>query len=267
MSDPLQLIDIGVNLTNKGLFNQLNAVVENAKSAGVIHQIITGTSLEESVLALELAKTNRLYFSSTVGCHPHDAKDFKQSDIKIMQQLAQDESVVAIGECGLDFNRNYSPQDIQEEVFETHVKLACELQLPLFMHQRDAHSRFAEILSRYQGQYKSGVIHCFTGDKSQLRACLDLGLYIGITGWICDERRGHELQEAVKYLPLDRLLIETDSPYLLPRTIQPKPKGRTNTPQNLVWIVKQLASILGLPEATIASESTKNARNLFALTI
>ncbi|RKZ99471.1 MAG: hydrolase TatD [Gammaproteobacteria bacterium] len=263
----MDLIDIGANLTNKRLYSQLQDTILNAKNAGVVHQIITGTCLDSSEQALQISKSHPNYLSSTAGCHPHDAKDFKVSDQKLLEQLSQHQEVVAIGECGLDFNRNFSPQDTQQKVFETQIEIACKVNLPLFMHQRDAHKRFVEILSRYKGQFKSGVIHCFTGDKEQLKDCLDLGLHIGITGWICDQRRSAELQEAVKYLPLDRMMIETDAPYLLPRNIKPKPKSSTNVPANLPWVLKRLAELLNTDAEIIAQQTTNNARTFFSLTI
>jgi len=267
----LELIDIGVNLTNSSFRDRIDSIIEDAKNAGVTHQIITGTCLETSSQALSLAKSaaklEANYLTSTAGCHPHDAKDFKDSDRKKLIELSTQQQVVAIGECGLDFNRNYSPQDVQIDVFKTQIEVALEVDLPLFMHQRDAHDKFIEILSQSYGQTVKGVIHCFTGDKHQLKQCLDLGLYIGVTGWICDERRGSELQEAIKYMPLDRMMVETDSPYLLPRNIKPKPKSRTNVPANLPWVVKQIASILNLSEQAVAKITTNNAQALFALDI
>lgn len=260
-----ELIDIGVNLTNHRLLHQLNDLIAKAKNAGVIHQIITGTSIESSEQALQLTQSIPGYFSSTAGCHPHDAKDFLPEDIKILHQLASEPSVVAIGECGLDFNRNYSPQDIQKTVFESQIEIAGAVSLPLFMHQRDAHREFIDILSRNKNHFSSGVIHCFTEGKAMLRDYLDLGLYIGITGWLCDERRAIELQEAVKYIPLDRIMVETDSPYLLPRTISPKPKSRTNVPENLPWVVKQLAELLDMEAEMIAEITTQNAKSFFNL--
>ena len=261
----MELIDIGVNLTNPVLYKQLGDIVQNAKSVGVVHQIITGTSVKSSEQAHQITQTDPEYFSSTAGCHPHDAKDFKSDDIKLLLELAEEDTVVAVGECGLDFNRNYSPQDIQLDVFKSQIEIACQVNLPLFMHQRDAHKQFIEILSHYKQQFKSGVIHCFTGDRKQLRDCLDLGLYIGITGWLCDERRGSILQEAIKYMPLDRIMIETDAPYLMPRNITPKQKSNINTPSNLPWIVNQISLILGVEDNFIAEVTTNNATNFFEL--
>ena len=261
----MQLIDIGVNLTNRSLFKQLGDIIKNAKQAGIIHQVITGTSLETSQQALQIIHSNPDYFSSTAGCHPHDAKHFKASDVQLLFQLAEQKGVVAIGECGLDFNRNYSPPEVQEKVFADQIEIATKVKLPLFMHQRDAHRRFIEILSQYKAHDIGGVVHCFTGDKQQLKDYLDLGLHIGITGWICDERRGIELQQAVKYLPLDRIMLETDAPYLLPRNIKPKPKSHTNVPANLPWIVMQLAEIIGIDVVTVAAQTTKNTKRFFSL--
>jgi len=261
----MEVIDIGVNSTNQRLYHQLETITHDAQNAGVIHQIITGTSIETSQKALQICQTLPGYFSSTAGCHPHDAKDFKSTDEHILIELAKEPSVVAIGECGLDFNRNYSPQDIQLEVFEQQIEIAGKVSLPLFMHQRDAHQQFIEILSSYKNQFSCGVIHCYTEGKDFLKDYLDLGLYIGITGWLCDEKRGKDLQEAVKYIPHDRIMIETDSPYLLPANITPKPKSRTNVPANLPWISKRLAQLLDMKPDMIAKITTNNARKFFNL--
>ena len=263
----MQLIDVGVNLTNHRLFDRLASVIDDAQNNHVIHQIITGTSIESSEHAIEISKTKPGYFSSTAGCHPHDAKDFIDNHRLRLIELSKQDSVVAIGECGLDFNRNFSPQDIQIKVFEQQIEISSEVNLPLFMHQRDAHDSFIELLTAYKDKYSSGVVHCFTGDKKQLKDCLDLGLYIGITGWICDHRRNADLKDALQYLPLDRLMVETDSPYLLPRNIKPKPKSNTNFPAHLPWIVEQIAEILNVPPENIAQQTIKNTSDFFSLTI
>ncbi len=261
----MDLIDIGVNLTNSQLCHQLEELVHEAQHAGVVHQIITGTSIAVSQQALLLCQTLPEYFSSTAGCHPHDAKYFKTDDIAVLSELAKEPSVVAIGECGLDFNRNYSPQDIQLQVFESQIEIAGKISLPLFMHQRDAHKQFIEMLRANKNLFSSGVIHCYTEGKDYLRDYLDLGLYIGITGWLCDAKRGNDLRESVKYIPHDRMMVETDSPYLLPGNINPKPKTRTNVPAYLPWVVKQLAQLLDIKPDMIAKITTTNARNFFKL--
>ena len=221
--------------------------------------VVTGTSVEESREAAAIAEKFGLY--STVGIHPHHAKDFKgTSELKA---IASGPRVVAIGECGLDFNRNYSPHPAQEECFTAQLQLGLDLKKPLFLHSRDAHPRFSQILSSFKPE--RAVAHCFTGEREELRAYLDLGLYIGITGWICDERRGKHLLELVREIPRDRLLLETDSPYLTPRDMKPQPKARRNEPAFLPHILRAVARALGRDAEAVADETAGNARRLFGL--
>lgn len=244
-SSPAPLIDIGVNLSNKSFKGELEAVLQRAQQANVTQLILTGTNEEESETALQLCQKfsdefpGMLY--STCGVHPHDAKHFTVETPNRLKEMAANEKVVAIGETGLDFNRNFSTPAAQEKAFEAQLELASELQLPVFMHERDAHQRQFEILKQYRDHLIDGVIHCFTGDKTALFNYLDLDLHIGITGWICDERRGQELQKIVKNIPLSRLMLETDAPYLLPRTMSPKPKNRKNEPSFLPWVLQSIA--------------------------
>jgi TatD DNase family protein len=253
------MIDIGANLTHSSFRDDLDAVVARARGAGVSTLIVTGTTVEESKEAAEIAERFDLY--STVGIHPHHAKDFKNTDE--LKNIAAHPRVVAIGECGLDFNRNYSPHPAQEECFTAQVELGLSLQKPLFLHSRDAHPRFAQIVKSLKVQ--KAVAHCFTGERDELRACLDLGLYIGITGWICDERRGRHLVELVREVPRDRLLLETDAPYLTPRDMRPQPKARRNEPAFLPHILKAVARALGRDAGEVAAETARNARALFGL--
>jgi TatD DNase family protein len=221
--------------------------------------IVTGTSVEESRAAAEIAERFDLY--STAGIHPHHAKDFK--GVAELKEIAAHPRVAAIGECGLDFNRNYSPHPAQEECFTAQLQLGIDLEKPLFLHSRDAHPRFAQIVKTMKVQ--RAVAHCFTGEREELRAYLDLGLYIGITGWICDERRGRHLLELVREIPRERLLLETDSPYLTPRDLKPQPKARRNEPAFLPHILATVARALGRPAREVAAETTRNARELFSL--
>lgn len=261
----MQLIDIGVNLADKQFDQDRNEVIERALQSGVAQMILTGSSLKSSQQSLEIAKKFQKVLFSTVGIHPHDAKSFTDQTLKELENLAQYDEVVAIGECGLDFNRMYSPQDIQEECFEAHLDLAQKLSLPLFLHERDAHERFCEIFSNYHELAEKSVVHCFTGDEQQVKKYLSMGFYIGITGWICDERRGQDLQKAVKFIPLDRLLIETDAPYLLPRNMVNKPKNRRNEPAYLSHIVNEIAKYMNVDSEVIAQHATANTRKLFNL--
>src|SRR5215203_4321605 len=199
------MIDVGANLTHSSFAPDLADVVARARAHGVETMIVTGTSIEESRVAAQIAE--RFDLHSTVGIHPHHAKDF--TGVSELKEIATHPRVVAIGECGLDFNRNYSPHPAQEECFTAQLQLGLDLEKPLFLHSRDAHPRFAQIVKAMK--VSKAVAHCFTGERDELRAYLELGLYVGITGWICDERRGKHLLELVREIPRDRLLVETDA--------------------------------------------------------
>ena len=253
------MIDIGANLTHASFKEDLPEVVSRAREAGVTSMVITGTTVEESREAAAIAERFDLY--STVGIHPHHAKDFRNTDD--LKAVAAHPRVVAIGECGLDFNRNYSPHPAQEDCFTAQLQLGIDLRKPLFLHSRDAHPRFSQIISSFKPP--KAVAHCFTGEREELRAYLDLGLYIGITGWICDERRGRHLLELVREIPRDRLLVETDSPYLTPRDLKPQPRARRNEPAFLPHIVRTVARALERDAREVADETTRNAKALFGL--
>ena len=253
------LVDIGANLTHASFQPDLGEVVQRARDAGVGTLVVTGTTVDESRRAAEIAEAHGLY--STAGVHPHHARDCDSSTIDALKALASHPRVVAIGECGLDFNRNYSPHPDQEKWFIAQAELALSLDKPLFLHSRDAYPRFSQIISSLKPQ--RAVAHCFTGEREELHAYLDLGLYVGITGWICDERRGRHLVELVRDIPRDRLLLETDSPYLTPRDLHPQPKARRNEPAFLPHIARAVAKALGRPVAEVAAETTRNAAALF----
>ena len=257
----MQLVDIGANLTHAAFQQDLSEVVERARTAGVTRIVITGTAVDESLAATHLA--DRFALHATAGVHPHHARDCGPSTIAALREIAAHRRVVAIGECGLDFNRNYSPHPDQEKWFVAQLELGMELGKPLFLHSRDAHPRFSQVLRHHA--IGKGVAHCFTGEKDELHAYLELGLYIGITGWICDERRGRHLIELVRDIPRDRLLLETDSPYLTPRDMRAQPKARRNEPAFLPHILRAVARALGRPAEEIAAETARNARALFAL--
>jgi TatD DNase family protein len=179
---------------------------------------------------------------ATAGVHPHDANKFNADSANKLNQLCKEKPVVAVGETGLDFNRHFSDPIKQERTFESHIEIALNYDLPLFLHERDAAQRQLDIIRSHVNQFPKAVIHCFTGDKKTLFSYLDLDLYIGITGWICDERRGLDLQNLVKNVPLDRLMIETDAPYLIPRTMPNPPKNKCNEPSFLKYIIDEIAN-------------------------
>ena len=171
--------------------------------------------------------------------------------------------MLAVGECGLDYFRNFSTHEQQEQVFRTQLELATQVHKPVFLHERDAHDGFVGILQEYLPRLSGGVAHCFTGTTEQAQRYVDMGLYVGITGWICDERRGAALREAVRVIPLDRLLIETDAPYLIPRDIRPKPASHRNEPMHLRAVLHRLAACRGESVEMLAEATTANARRLF----
>ncbi|NAW66391.1 3'-5' ssDNA/RNA exonuclease TatD [Photobacterium halotolerans] len=236
------MIDIGVNLTNSRFDKDREAVIARSQQAGVKALILTGTSENESLQALAMAHQWPGYCFSTAGVHPHDAKSVSDFSLPVIRELAADPAVVAVGECGLDFNRDFSPRPQQEAVFEAQLALAAELQKPVFMHCRDAHDRFLAILKPWRDKLPAAVLHCFTGSEQELKDCLALDLHIGITGWICDERRGTGLRNIVRHIPDNRLMIETDCPYLLPRDLRPKPKSSRNEPAYLPHIAQAVAA-------------------------
>lgn len=261
----MNLVDIGANLTHASFDHDLDEVIAAALAAQITHIIVTGTDLKSSIAASQLTQHQPTLFSSTAGFHPHVAAACSDSLFQELIQIAKLPQVVAVGETGLDFNRNYSPPEDQLAAFERHLRLAIELQKPLFLHQRDAHEAFYSLLKQYRSELVGGVVHCFTDSEAALLDYLDLDMYIGITGWICDERRGQQLQTQVVNIPPDRLLLETDAPYLLPRTISPKPQTRRNEPRYLVEILNTVAACVGRSPETLAAETAGNAARLFRL--
>jgi TatD DNase family protein len=258
------LVDIGANLTHASFRDDLDAVLVRAHHAGVGTIVVTGTSVEGSRAALALAHAHSHVYA-TAGVHPHDAAHCDAQTLPALRHLLADPRVVAVGECGLDFNRNYSPHPDQEKWFVAQLELACELGKPLFLHSRDAHPRFAAILRHHRDRLPPAVAHCFTGEEDELQAYLDLDLYIGITGWICDERRGRHLHKLVHEIPADRLMIETDAPYLTPRTLRPQPHARRNEPAFLPHILETIAGAVNRPVDELARTTSENAKRFFRL--
>lgn len=257
------LIDIGANLTHDSFDDDRDQVIERAAVAGVTRIIVTGTDGQSSHDAVALAKTRPGQLFSTAGLHPHHASDYSPALEAMLAGLTHEDAVVAVGECGLDYFRNFSPPQAQRDAFQAQLELAVECGLPVFLHQRDAHKDFVDVLKPMIGNISAGVAHCFTGDREALHDCLSMGLYIGVTGWICDERRGVTLKEIVSEIPLDRLMIETDAPYLLPRTLSPKPKTRRNEPSYLTEVLRVVAEAMQESESTVAKATTANAERFF----
>lgn len=264
----MQLIDIGVNLTHPSLAHDREGLLQRAYAAGVQQMLLTGTSLEESQQALELCQQldeDGQHLFSTAGIHPHDASSWNSDSPGQLKALLGQTRVRAVGECGLDFNRDFSPRPQQEKVLEEQLALAVQLQMPVFLHERDASERLLAIVRHYRDQLSALVVHCFTGEKRALFAYLDLDLHIGITGWICDERRGSHLHELVGNIPAGRLMLESDAPFLLPRSLRPKPKNGRNEPAYLVEVLNEVARHRGETPQQLAAHSTACARTFFHL--
>lgn len=261
----LKLIDIGTNLTSDSFDGDQDQVIALAKTTGVTRLIVTGTSVSNSLRAAEIASGYPGKVFCTVGVHPHYAKEFDQFTQNALRDLLSLPAAVAVGECGLDYFRNLSSPEKQRSAFNAQLELAQEIKKPVFLHQRDAFDTFLSIIREARNELVGGVAHCFTGGPDELKKLLALDLYIGITGWLCDERRGANLREAVRKLPLDRMLLETDAPYLMPRDLPEKPRSRRNEPRFLPHILKRLAKETGYPLETIANSTTRNAEMLFGL--
>ena len=257
------MIDIGANLTSSEFAGDLEEVLVRARAEGVEHIIVTGTCNRSSRASAALARLHPDILSATAGIHPHHADRATEDDMEEVRRLIRDEHVVAVGETGLDHFRDFASRENQERVFRAQVEIALGAGMPLFIHDRDSGGEVLRVLKEDPPEY--AVIHCFTGSRDDLQAFVELDLYIGITGWICDERRGLGLREIAGLIPTDRLLIETDSPYLVPRTIRPRPRSRRNEPALLAHVAEELARARGESVEELRRSTTENARRLFRL--
>ena len=261
----MRLIDIGANLTHDSFDHDRAAVLQRARDAGVSRMIVTGASREHSPKALALAQQHPGELFATAGVHPHHAIEYTEECDAEMRALHAHPEVVAVGECGLDYFRDFSPRPAQRKAFERQLQLAAENGKPLFLHQRDAHADFMAMMKQFDGRLGPAVVHCFTGSREELFDYLDQDWHIGITGWLCDERRGLHLRELVRSIPANRLMIETDAPYLLPRTVKPQPSHRRNEPMYLAHIVEELARDRSESVAATAAATTATAAAFFRL--
>nr|ADD38159.1 Deoxyribonuclease tatD [Lepeophtheirus salmonis] len=281
------IVDIGANLTNKKFSRDLDSVIQRAKDSGVNKIMVTGTSLQGSKDALRLSRLYPGVLYCTAGIHPHDAKSWDEETESELLDILRNPECVAVGECGLDFNRNFSPPDVQLKVFEKQVKMACDTGKPLFLHERDAHSEVVEILRRYKERLPSAVIHCFTGKKDEAETYLQMGLYIGLTGYLWKDKSENGVRKILedKIIPLDRLLVETDAPFMYPNTRASKlPQNikdsltdrsvtflqryctfQRNEPCSLPVTIEMISAYLKKTPEEIALATTINALKLFGL--
>ncbi len=261
------LVDIGANLAHDSFDADREAVLARARAAGVAAMNVNGSTLADTERAIALCRLHPRSLRATAGVHPHHAASLHDADAARLAGLARDPMVVAAGECGLDYFRNFSPPAEQRRAFELQLGLAGELDKPLFLHQRDAHADFVAMLREHAGLARRAVLHCFTEGPAVLEECLARGRSIGVTGWICDERRGQALREAAALIPPDRLMLETDAPYLLPRTLRPRPAHRRNEPAFLPAILEETARCRGEPPESLARTTTAHAARFFGLTL
>ncbi|MEO8849179.1 MAG: TatD family hydrolase [Casimicrobiaceae bacterium] len=261
----MHLIDIGANLGHESFREDFDAVLQRARDHGVAEIVVTGASAGGSRAAHALARSHPGFLHATAGVHPHHANDYDEATDALLRDLCQMPEVKAVGETGLDYFRDLSPRAAQIAAFERQLDIAIACGKPLFLHQRDAHADFIACMDNVRGRIGTAVVHCFTGERDELLAYIERGFYVGITGWICDERRGAHLRDLVKLIPADRLLIETDAPYLLPRDLTPKPPHRRNEPMYLAHVCAAVAAARGEETAQTAALTTANARGFFRL--
>ncbi|MEL6869035.1 MAG: TatD family hydrolase [Pseudomonadota bacterium] len=256
------LTDTGANLADASFDHDRDAVLQRAADAGVSRLVITGSSIASNDAARALAQGHE-HLGYTAGVHPHHAKDFDAAAAEQLRTQMAQPGISAAGECGLDYFRNLSDPRDQANAFAAQLDLAIEFELPVFLHQRDAHDDFMAILKPRLGSLPRAVAHCFTAGERELDDYLAHDLYIGITGWICDERRGLHLRDLVKRIPGDRLMIESDAPYLTPRTLRPRPKTRRNEPCWLTETARVVAESREQSIDTLARETNQSATAFF----
>ncbi len=262
------MIDIGANLANESFRTDLEQVLQRARQAGVERIIVTGSDRDSAVAASQLADRHPAYLYATAGLHPHHASDFSEELLLTFAELLRCDNVVAIGETGLDYFRNFSPREAQLAAFNAHLALASELDKPLFLHERDAFEDFAAQMRNYPDLCERAIVHCFTGSREALETYLDMGMYIGITGWICDAQRGKTLREIIRYAPLEKLMIESDAPYLTPHkdTLRNQLVHKhRNEPWTLHYTATALAEALGVDAGQLREVTTQTARDFFRL--
>ena len=256
----MKYYDIGLNLFCRQ-FPDPEKIIADAINNGVCC-ILTGTDTKENRKINSFVKTHDVY--GTVGIHPHNADRARQEDFQLIEKiLSENSKMVAVGECGLDYDRMFSTKENQVRCFEKHIVLAEKFNKPLFLHERSATDDFIKRFKKHPDICKKSVVHCFTGDRVTLDKYLSMGFSIGITGWICDDRRGRELREAVSIIPLDRIMVETDAPYLTPKNVSGL--NRTNVPQNVKYVVKDLAKYMKVPEDILIENTKRNTQRIFQL--
>ena len=256
----MELIDTHCHLTFDGLIQDIDGVITRSKAAGVTGWVTVGTDMQENLKAVELTeKYENMY--AAVGMHPHDAKDVTDDTLARLKELARYEKVIAIGETGLDYHYNHSLHEDQRRVFAEHLKIAAELDLPVIIHCRKAFEETMEVLDSHAGRVKKIVFHCFSGSSEQAKIILDKGYYISFTG-VVTFKNARIKQEAAKIVPTDRLMLETDCPYMSP---EPMRKQKVNEPALMLHTAKYLAELKGMNLTDFANAVTATSRAFFQI--
>ena len=258
----MKLFDSHCHLDDPTFEKDWPQVLERMAENGVNAAMIAGINLERSARALELAEAHTGFYAS-VGVHPHDAVDCSESVVDTLATLARNPRIRAWGEIGLDFNRMYSPREIQEKWFIRQLETADALNLPIIFHERDSQGRLLELLHNRPDTKRTGVVHCFSGTRAELERYLEMGFYIGITGIVTIQKRGRQLREQVGLIPSDRLLIETDAPYLTPAP--QKNRHRRNEPAFVKSVLLKLADVLETDPERLADTIWDNTCSLFGV--
>jgi len=258
-----EVADIACNFTNERFDKDLDEVINRAKTNKITKFGLICSRLSDLDRLLEIYNQYSKDMFFTIGVHPHHANEINDKYLKNLKEAVINNNPHAIGETGLDFFRNLSTYDEQIYAFEEQIKIAIDTNKPLFLHQRDSHDDFIKILREYSSDINKAVVHCFTGTQEQLEDYLELDCYIGVTGWICDEKRNVELRKTIKNIPLEKLMIETDCPYLIPKNLPNKPKNNRNEPINLNHIVNEIAVLMEIDIDSLRKQTFKNTINYF----
>ncbi|MBN2808254.1 MAG: TatD family hydrolase [Deltaproteobacteria bacterium] len=260
-ANPLQLVDSHCHLNLDVFADDLTAVIDRAQAAGVEKMIVIGTELADSIRALELAhQYPGLY--ATIGIHPHDSKNADETGYARLKALADDPKVVAYGEIGLDFYRDHSSKAVQRREFARQLQIAGELQLPVVIHDREAHQEVYDIIRSEKGYRHGGVIHCFSADYNWARRFVDLGFAISLPGTITFPK-SHVQKEVAAKLNLDDLLIETDAPFLSPVPY----RGKRNEPAHVSFVAQEIARLRKTDPVAVAAATSANSCRVFAMAV
>ena len=262
-----EYFDIALNLASDRFLGERDKVIADALVHNVNYFNIVCSSINELEFVKDLSDRYRENSCFTLGVHPHHANELNDDTLKSLKDSIKKFRPYAVGETGLDFYRNLSSFENQLNAFEQQIMMSIENNLPLFLHQREAHDDFIKVLDRYISDIPKGIVHCFTGTQSQLDDYLERGLFIGLTGWICDERRNKDLRESIKNIPVDKLMIETDAPYLIPRNLKIKSKNNRNEPQFLPHIANEIADLMNADVSEFNKQVFNNSKSFFGINV